>query len=99
MEYKVILTPAALQDLREIEMYIATDDPSAAGEMRERLLDKARKLRRLPARGGLIRRTPEVRFLVYKSYLVVYSIAKERGVVRILRYWHSARDIKRLRLP
>jgi toxin ParE1/3/4 len=52
MDYQVILSPLALDDLEQIVTYVAQDDPAAAEVLGHRLLDHAETLRRLPHRGG-----------------------------------------------
>ena len=52
MDYQVILSPLALEDLEEIVRYIAADDPAAAERLGTRLFDQAETLCRLPHRGG-----------------------------------------------
>ena len=61
MDYQVILSPLALEDLEEIVRYIAADDPAAAERLGTRLFDQAETLCRLPHRGGSARRRQGVK--------------------------------------
>jgi plasmid stabilization system protein ParE len=45
-----------------------------------------------------IKDNAEGRFLVVKSYLLVYRIVEKSRTVRVLRYWHGARDRTRMNL-
>jgi len=59
---------------------------------------EAKSLKGSPRRGFSVRRKPEIRRLVFKTYLIFYKIFEAEGRVEILRFWHSARDQGRLRL-
>jgi toxin ParE1/3/4 len=98
VEYEVIITRLALRDLEQIRAYIARDNPSAAERFSLRLLDEAESLHIFPGRGGLIAKRPGARFIVVHSYLVVYRIVEESRTVRVLRFWHGARERVRMRL-
>lgn len=99
MEFKVILTPQALRDLENIHKYISVDNPTAARQFREKLFAAALSLQSFPGRGSSIKREPEIRFHLCTPYLIVYWIKAGKNIVQILRFWHAARDIGRLRLP
>jgi toxin ParE1/3/4 len=96
VDYEVILTEPARDDLREIVAFIAQDNPQAAVIFRDRLIAEAETLVRLPHRGRLMRRRGNVRKLVCRPYLILYRIAESRRTVEILRFWHGARGTPRL---
>ena len=96
MDYEVILTEPARDDLREIVDFFAPDNPQAAVTFRDRLIAEAETLVRLPHRGRLMRRRGNVRKLVCRPYLILYRIAESRRTVEILRFWHGARGTPRL---
>jgi toxin ParE1/3/4 len=98
VEYEVIITRSALRDLERIRTYIARDNPSAAQAFALKLLDEAESLRTFPERGGFIRERPGARFVVAYPYLVIYRIAEPSRTVRVLRFWHGAREWTRMRL-
>ena len=54
MDYKVILSPRAIQDLNEIVRYISFDDSVAAERFGYALIDAALSLATLPERGRLV---------------------------------------------
>ena len=91
MDYEVVLTEPARDDLRDTVDFIAQDNPQAAVNFRDRLIAEAETLIRFPYRGRLMRRRENVRKLVYRSYLIVYRITESRRTVEILRFWHGAR--------
>lgn len=98
MEYEIIITRAALRDLEKIHAYIARHNPAAAQVLNVKLLDEAESLRTFPERGGFVAERPGVRFVIVHPYLVVYRIAEQSRAVRVLRFWHGARERVRMRL-
>jgi toxin ParE1/3/4 len=96
VEYEVIVTRSALRDLDQIRKYIARDNPTAAEAFCLKLLDAARSLRVFPERGGLITERPGARFVIVYPYLVVYRMDEEAHIVRVLRFWHGARERVRM---
>ena|SRR6267378_1932539 len=61
MDCKVILSPRAIQDLREIVRYISLDDAHSAEKFGYALIDAARSLGKLPERVALCRNSPTAR--------------------------------------
>jgi plasmid stabilization system protein ParE len=51
MDFKVILSPRAIQDLQEIVRYISFDSPANAEKFGLALIEKARTLKSFPERG------------------------------------------------
>ena len=98
MDYQVILSPLALDDLEQIVTYVAQDDPTAAEGLGHRLLDHAETLRRLPHRGGNVTQRPEIKKLVLRPYLIFYRIDESARRVEVLRFWHGAQNPDRLPL-
>ena len=98
--YQVVFTPYASGDLEQIVRYIARDNPDASQRFGDKLVDRALSLSdplvfqsggRLPKRAG-------VRKLIEGNYLILYRILPEQNKVRVLRFWHAARDRARLDL-
>ena len=98
MEYEVIIARSALRDLEQIRAYIARDSPAAAETFGLKLLDQANSLRTFPERGGFIAERPGARFVMVYPYLVIYRIDEHSRTVRVLRFWHGARERVRMRL-
>lgn len=93
MDYKVILSPRAIQDLQEIVRYTAWDSPKDAEQFGNRLIDERQSLSSLPERGRVVPefKNPEIRELILKSYRIVYRVKSAEKVVEISRFWHAAR--------
>jgi toxin ParE1/3/4 len=98
VEYEVIITRSALRDLEQIRTYVAFDNPAAAEGFGQKLLNGAESLRTFPERGGFVLQRPGARFLVVHPYLIIYRIMEQSRTVRVLRYWHGARERVRMRL-
>ncbi|KIG19004.1 Death on curing protein, Doc toxin [Enhygromyxa salina] len=79
----LVWTDRALDDLEEIDAYIAADDPIAAERWVEGLLAAAQRAGELPMSG---RQVPElgredVREIIKRSYRIVYRILEDRAQV------------------
>ena len=98
MEYGYKITTKARRDLVRIWKYIAKDDVVQATRFREELLVAAESLQLFPFRHGSLFHRATVRKYPYKSYLIFYKINEETRSIEILRFWHAARNQKRLRL-
>lgn len=93
MDCKVILSPRAIQDLKEIVRYISFDDPKTAERFGYALIDSALSLATFPERGRLV---PEfgdgvTREIIHRPYRIVYRFDPLRKVVFVSRFWHGAR--------
>lgn len=98
MRAKVVVTSDAWRDLAGMIEHIAKDNPAAAERFSDKLLDTAQALGVAPLSGCRLKGFPGVRTTVHGKYLVIYKVEPERGRLLVLRFWHSARDLKRLRL-
>jgi toxin ParE1/3/4 len=89
---KVTFSPAARDDLTEIALYIAQDNPNRALSFVDELENKCTALGTAP---GIGTARPElgdgIRMFPYGRYLIFYR--KGRLSVRIERILHGARDI------
>ena len=91
---RIIWAPRALEDLREIVRYIQRDNPIAAQNFGQKLIEKAESLASFPERGRVIRKfqNPAVREVFLGSYRIAYRIRHEPAQVEIARIWHGARS-------
>jgi plasmid stabilization system protein ParE len=94
MDYKVVLAPRAIQDLRDIVLYVAPDRPEAAKRLGFALIEKTKVLGAFPLSGRVVPEfaDPSIRELILKPYRVVYRVDKKAKVVGVARYWHGARS-------
>ena len=93
MDYKVVLAPRAIEDLRDIVLYVAPDRPDAAKRLGLALIEKTKVLGSFPFSGRVV---PEfdnrlIRELILKPYRIVYRVSESSKIVGVARYWHGAR--------
>jgi addiction module RelE/StbE family toxin len=83
-----IWKPAAIADRKRITQYIARDNPRAAIEIGDMLVQKAETLDQHPILGrmGRVKGTREL--VVHPNYLLIYRIVAR--VPEILRVKHAA---------
>jgi toxin ParE1/3/4 len=93
MDFKVIISQPAIDDLKSIVSYIAAHNPKAARRIGTELLKRTRVLASFPEIGRRPPEThqPEVREIIYRSYRIFYRIKSEQRVVEVIRFWHGAR--------
>ncbi len=99
MGHKVILTPQALDDLREIVSFIAQDNSERAKSFGNELIDHALTLADLPERGRVVPEIsdPAVREIVHRPYRIIYEVFSTQNAVYVLRFWHGARGEPEIR--
>ncbi len=100
MVYKIIWSPRALDDLREVVRYIRRDNPDAARRFGEKPIAKAESLSTLPERGRVIAKfgDPTIREVFQGPYRLAYRICPNPPNVEIARIWHGARSEENLTL-
>ena len=90
MDFKVILTPQAQDDLREIVSFIARNNSSRARTFGNELIDQALSLASLPERGRVVPEIAEssVREMVHGSYRIIYEIHDKKLLVLVVTVGH-----------
>ena len=93
MAYKLIWSPLARDDLRDIVRYISRDSQKRAQAFALRLISHADMLLENPKGGRVVpeHRVPHIREIIFRPYRIVYRVDHERQLVEISRVWHSAR--------
>lgn len=91
MDYRLLITQRALNDLAEIIGHIAEDDAEAASRFGTSLLDHIELLARFPRMGSTIRKRSRVRKLSHSPILVYYQLREDRHMVEILHLRHASR--------
>ena len=91
MDYRLLFTQRALNDLAEIIGHIAEDDDEAASRFAKSLLDHVELLTDFPRMGGTIRKRSRVRKLLHSPILVYYQIREDRRAVEVLHFRHGSR--------
>jgi plasmid stabilization system protein ParE len=96
VDYHLLFTQRALDDLAEIIAYIAEDDLNAASRFGSSLLDHLDLLRRFPRMADTIRKRSQVRKLVHGPLLIYYQVHDDARLVEILHCRHGLRKLPRL---
>ncbi|MDB4793499.1 type II toxin-antitoxin system RelE/ParE family toxin [Methylacidiphilales bacterium] len=98
MDYRFKIASQAKRDIKNIWLYIARDNSTAADNFCDALLLAAESLQSFPHRIGPIARTSDIRKIAFETYLIFYRVDEKTSTVEILRFWHAARDQNRLHL-
>ena len=87
---RLLWTPVALNNRRQIREYIERDNSEAALALDELISEKAARLVDFPALGrrGRVAGTREL--VVHRNYLLIYQVAGD--TVRVLRVLHAAQQ-------
>jgi len=75
---RLFWTKESLARLKEIEDYIATDNPQAAIAFIDKIITKAESLLEHPEKGRIVPELAisQIREIIYKNYRVVYLLKK-----------------------
>ena len=95
MAYKLIWSPAARDDLHDIVVFIARDNPNRAMSFGYELISETDRLQEFPGLGRIVPeyRNDDIREIIYHPYRLVYRVNHEVKSCEILRVWHSARGM------
>ncbi len=95
MVYRLIWSPTARLDLRNISAYITEDSPLAARKFIQGVFQTVERLSEFPHSGRIVPEfnEPNIREVIRKPCRVVYRINRQEQVIEIVRVWHAARGI------
>jgi toxin ParE1/3/4 len=95
MAFQIIWSQTAVEDLREIVQFIASDDPAAAAKLADRIIGRIEIASELPFANRAVpeKADQSVREVILKPYRIIYRADDKRGAVHILRVWHAARGV------
>ena len=98
MAYKLIWSPAARDDLHDIVVFIARDNPNRAMSFGYKLISKTNRLQEFPEVGRIVPeyRNDDIREIIFQLYRIVYRVDHDHALCEIARVWHSARGIPEL---
>ena len=91
----LVWTDRALRDLRDIDAYIAADDPVAAARWVGKLLTAAERAAKFPYSGHVVREKgrEDVRQILVRTYRIVYLVReKQVGVLTVFEGHHLLPD-------
>jgi len=87
---KLVYTEEAVEDLKRLKEFIASNNPSAAASIGAELVEKIELLPEFPKIGTPVEMAPvpdTVRDMFFGKYVVRYSA--HTSAIIILRVWHS----------
>jgi toxin ParE1/3/4 len=98
MDFEVIWTEPAAEQLEQIIRHIAADQPVAAERVRAEILERVEGLSRLPFMGAVYEkdRKGRTREILSGKYRIFYRMDEASRRVEILTVWHGARREPRL---
>lgn len=100
MDYKVVYTQEAEQDLINIYNYISLElkVPVTARKQADRIMDFIRSLEKIPLRHKLYPDEPwysrELRFCPVDNYLIFYLVDETKKIVTIIRIMFGKRNVE-----
>jgi plasmid stabilization system protein ParE len=94
MAWEVVFSNRSRVDLEKIVEYIARDNPTATERFGLLLLAQAESLASTPEMGPILPQRVTTRFFPVGRYLIIYRLDQNNRIVRILRFWHSARRLR-----
>src|SRR5437016_1916338 len=82
MAYKLIWSPAARDDLHDIVVFIARDNPERAMSFGYQLFSETDRLQAFPRLGRVVREyeNENLREIILRPYRIVYRVNHERKV-------------------
>ena len=92
---KLLVMPQALENLREIEEFIAKHNPIAAVNFVQKLTERFDELRNAPGIGRKHEQiAPGLRSSAVSDYLIFYRVSGSK--LEIIHVLHGARDLPKL---
>jgi plasmid stabilization system protein ParE len=92
MAFKLIWSPTAKFDLKDIAAFIAEDSASAAGRFVRSLFQAVERLDDFPESGRIVPEfgDPAIREVIRKPCRIVYRVDSRKRIIEIARVWHAA---------
>jgi toxin ParE1/3/4 len=93
MAYKIIWSLQARDDLREVVLFIAAHNPTAAESFGMRLMAKTDSLGSFPQLGRVVpeENDENIREVILRPYRIIYLVIPAQQIIAIARIWHAAR--------
>ncbi|MES2310235.1 MAG: type II toxin-antitoxin system RelE/ParE family toxin [Verrucomicrobiota bacterium] len=93
MDWRLVWTQKASEDVEAIVRYISRHNRNAAVEVGRGIFDRAQILLKHQQSGSILKELddPFIRKVIYRNWKIVYQYSETEGVVAILRVWHVAR--------
>ncbi len=94
MDYQIIWSPEALNQLSDLVRFISRDNPTAAEKLGNAIIEEILLLGKFPRTGKKFLKLDrdDVREISLPPYRIIYQIHDHRTTVSITTIWHSARQ-------
>ncbi len=96
MDYKVVWTDPAIENLKTIFEYLSEKEPGAAKTVVTGILERAETLTTFPSAGDLFRRRGKIRQIFSGVYRIFYRVDEAQRRVDVLAVWHGSRRSPKL---
>jgi toxin ParE1/3/4 len=95
MAYKLIWSPSARFDLKDITDFITEDRESVAQRFVGSIFQTVERVADFPESGRIVPEfgNPDIREVIRKPLRIIYRVDTGTRVVEIVRVWHAARGI------
>ena len=95
MAFEITWSEAASEDLKQIVLYIAQDNSTAARRLAVRVLSHIETASRFPFSNRAVpeKSDESIRETILKPYRIIYHADKQKNAIHILRIWHAARGM------
>jgi addiction module RelE/StbE family toxin len=96
---KVVWTKEAIIKLNQIEDFISVDNPIAAINLINKVIELAENLKKFPLKGRMVPELSlsQLREIIYKNYRVVYLLKKNSIEILTVFEGHKLLEIKDFR--
>ena len=93
MDYRIIWTEKASEDIEAVVRYIARHNRKAAAEIGQGIFDRVQVLLKQQESGTILEELddPTIRKIIFKNWKIVYQHSANEQLIIILRVWHAAR--------
>jgi len=99
VDCRVVVSPSARRDLRDIVRYISLDAPARAISFGKFLVSKTKILARFPKLGREVPEfgDPSIPEIIVRSYRVIYRVTHAKHLIEVIRFWHAARGTPQIK--
>jgi toxin ParE1/3/4 len=93
MDYKIIFSEPAIDDLENIVRFIAHNNQPAAARFGGKLIESVRNLASFPRIGRVVpeQNDENIRETILKPYRIFYRVKDDVRIIEVIRFWHAAR--------
>jgi len=98
MAYKLIWSPSARLDLKDLARFIAEDNSFAAERFAKNVFQTVERLIDFPESGRTVPEfdDPTIREVIRRPCRIIYRVNHTKETVEIVRVWHAARGIPKI---